>query len=133
VTTQSVEALLDNAVAQRTKVLDIATGAGYVAAATARRGAEPVDPDFSATQVRLARERYPTIRFKREDAEALPFDADTFDTVVIAFGFCHLPIPTRRFARRSAAGPAVCHDGHRHCARGRNAGRANSSGNASNP
>jgi len=94
VTTQSVEALLDDAhLRSGHKVLDIATGAGYVAAAAARRGAEPVGLDFSAIQVRLARERYPTIRFERGDAEALPFDADTFDTVVIAFGLCHLPHP----------------------------------------
>ena len=74
-------------------VLDIATGAGYVAAAAARRGATPVGLDFSATQVRLARERYPGIRFEQGDAEALPFEAETFQTVVNAFGLCHLPNP----------------------------------------
>jgi ubiquinone/menaquinone biosynthesis C-methylase UbiE len=94
VTTQSVEALLDDAhLASGHKVLDIATGAGYVAAAAARRGARPVGLDFSATQVRLARVRYPSIRFEQGDAEALPFDGDTFETVVIAFGLCHLPDP----------------------------------------
>ena len=94
VTTQSVEALLDDAhLASGHKVLDIATGAGYVAAAAARRGARPVGLDFSATQVRLARVRYPSICFEQGDAEALPFDGDTFETVVIAFGLCHLPDP----------------------------------------
>jgi ubiquinone/menaquinone biosynthesis C-methylase UbiE len=94
VTTQSVEALLDDAhLSSEHKVLDIATGAGYVAAAAGRRGAQPVGLDFSATQVRLARERYPSIRFEQGDAEALPFDANTFETVVMAFGLCHLPNP----------------------------------------
>jgi len=94
VTTQSIEALLDDAhLRSGHKVLDIATGAGYVAAAAARRGAQPVGLDFSATQVRLARERYPNIRFEQGDAEALPFEADTFETVVNAFGLCHLPNP----------------------------------------
>jgi ubiquinone/menaquinone biosynthesis C-methylase UbiE len=94
VTTQSVEALLDDAhLSSGHEVLDIATGAGYVAAAAARRGARPVGLDFSATQVRLARERYPSIHFEQGDAQALPFDADTFETVVIAFGLCHLPNP----------------------------------------
>lgn len=94
VTTQSVEALLDDAhLGSGHKVLDIATGAGYVAAAAARRGAEPVGLDFSATQVRLARERYPDIRFEQGDAEALPFETGTFETVVNAFGLCHLPDP----------------------------------------
>ncbi len=94
VTTQSVEALLDDAhLGSGHKVLDIATGAGYVAAAAARRGAEPVGLDFSATQVRLARERYPDIRFEQGNAEALPFETGTFETVVNAFGMCHLPNP----------------------------------------
>jgi SAM-dependent methyltransferase len=94
VTTQSVEALLDDAhLSSGHRVLDIATGAGYVAAAAARRDAQPVGLDFSATQVRLARERYPGIRFVQGDAEALPFEAATFETVVSAFGLCHLPHP----------------------------------------
>jgi SAM-dependent methyltransferase len=94
VTTQSVEALLDDAhLGSGHKILDIASGAGYVAAAAARRGAEPVGLDFSATQVRLARERYPDIRFEQGNAEALPFETGTFDTVVNAFGLCHLPNP----------------------------------------
>jgi ubiquinone/menaquinone biosynthesis C-methylase UbiE len=94
VTLQSAGALLDDArLRSGQKILDIATGAGYVAAAAARIGAEPVGLDFSATQVRLARERHPGIRFEQGDAEALPFDADTFDAVVNAFGLCHLPNP----------------------------------------
>lgn len=93
-TTQSVEALLDDAhLSSGQKVLDIATGAGYVAAAAARRGGQPVGLDFSASQVRLARERYPSVRFEQGDAEALPFEAGTFETVVCAFGLCHLPHP----------------------------------------
>jgi ubiquinone/menaquinone biosynthesis C-methylase UbiE len=94
VTAQSVEALLDDAGVKRGhKVLDVATGAGYVAAAAARRGADPLGVDFSTTQVRMARARYPSIRFAHANAEALPFDADSFDAIVNAFGLCHLPNP----------------------------------------
>lgn len=94
VTTQSVEALLDDAgVASGHKVLDVATGAGYVAAAAAQRGADPLGIDFSTTQVRLARARYPSIRFERANAESLPFGPESFDAVVNAFGLCHLPNP----------------------------------------
>lgn len=94
VTTQSVSALLDAVcVRQASRVLDVATGAGYVAAAAAQRGADAIGIDFSATQVRMARETYANARFEQADAEALPFDSDTFDAVVNAFGMCHLPHP----------------------------------------
>jgi ubiquinone/menaquinone biosynthesis C-methylase UbiE len=94
VTTQSVDALLDAAgVRNGSRVLDVATGAGYIAAAAALRGADTIGIDFSAAQVRTARERYPSVRFDQADAEALPFDPDTFDAVVNGFGMCHLSNP----------------------------------------
>jgi ubiquinone/menaquinone biosynthesis C-methylase UbiE len=96
VTTQSADALLDDAdVLSGSRVLDVATGAGYVAAAAARRQALPVGLDFSATQVRLARERNPGIRFEQGPAEALPFEPAAFDAVVNAFGMCHASDPDR--------------------------------------
>ena len=86
--------MLDAAcVGDGSRVLDVATGAGYVAGAAARRGADTIGIDFSAAWVRMARETYPTVRFEQADAEALPFEPDTFDAVVNAFGMCHLPNP----------------------------------------
>lgn len=94
VTTQSVDALLDAAgVRNGSCVLDIATGAGYVAETAAQRGAEVIGIDFSAAQVRMARERCPAVRFEQADAEALPFEPDTYDAVVNGFGLCHFPNP----------------------------------------
>jgi ubiquinone/menaquinone biosynthesis C-methylase UbiE len=94
VTTQSIDALLDDAgVHAGTYVLDVATGAGYVAAAAFQRGANPVGIDFSAAQVQLARDRHPVVRFEQADAEALPLEPGTFDAVVSAFGICHFPNP----------------------------------------
>jgi cyclopropane fatty-acyl-phospholipid synthase-like methyltransferase len=53
---QSAEATVDAAgVAPGTRVLDVATGAGYVAAEAARRGAHAIGLDFSSAQVELAR------------------------------------------------------------------------------
>jgi len=96
VTTQSMQALLDDAgVRPGVRVLDVATGAGYVAAAAAGRGAGAVGIDFSQSQVLLARQRYPQVRFEQADAEALPFEPGSFDAVVDAFGMCHLPNPER--------------------------------------
>jgi ubiquinone/menaquinone biosynthesis C-methylase UbiE len=75
------------------RVLDVACGAGYVAAAARDRGAEAVGVDFSAVQVRLAEQSYPGIRFVEGDAEALPFIGAEFDVVFNAFGLPHVPNP----------------------------------------
>ncbi len=72
------------------KVLDVGCGAGYVAAAAHDRGANAVGLDFSATQVRLAEQIYPDIRFIEGDAEALPFPDGEFDVVLNAFGLPHV-------------------------------------------
>src|SRR5262245_33699937 len=94
ITRQSIQALLDAADVHRgTRVLDVATGAGYVAGAAAERGAEACGIDFSTVQVAMARQRYPGVQFERSDAEALPFPAASFDAVVSAFGMPHFPDP----------------------------------------
>jgi ubiquinone/menaquinone biosynthesis C-methylase UbiE len=94
VTTQSVDALLDAAAIRNgSRVLDVATGGGYIAAAATQRGADSIGIDFSAAQLRMARERYPAVRFEQADAEALPFAPESFDAVVNGFGMCHLPNP----------------------------------------
>jgi SAM-dependent methyltransferase len=94
VTTQTVGALLDAAnVTRGMRVLDVATGAGYAAAAAAERGAVVAGLDFSATQLTLARARYPAIEFREGDAGALPFPAASFDAVISNFGMPHFPDP----------------------------------------
>ena len=72
------------------RVLDVACGAGYVAAAAHDRGAEAVGVDLSASQVRLAEQTYPSIRFIEGDAEALPFADGEFAAVLNAFGLPHI-------------------------------------------
>ena len=96
VTTQSIATLLDEAgVGDGSRVLDVATGGGYVAAAARQRGADAMGIDFSSAQIRLARDRHPSVRFEQANAEALPFEPGAFDAVVSAFGICHLPHPDR--------------------------------------
>ena len=93
-TRQSVQALLDAARGdQRSRVLDVATGAGYVAGAAAGRGAAATGVDFSPAQVTLARGRYPGVGFQEADAEALPFEHGSVDAWTCAFGMCHFPHP----------------------------------------
>lgn len=80
------------------KVLDVACGAGYVAAAARDRGADAIGVDFSAAQVRLAEQTYADIRFIEGDAEALPFVDGEFDVVLNAFGLLHFPNPDKATA-----------------------------------
>ncbi|MCO4890674.1 MULTISPECIES: class I SAM-dependent methyltransferase [Cupriavidus] len=99
VTRQSVEALLDAAhVAGGQRVLDVASGSGYVAAGAVQRGAESVGIDFAQAQVQLARKLHPEVQYQQADAQALPFDDASFDAVVNGFGLCHMSDPDAALA-----------------------------------
>ena len=94
VTTQSIPALLDAArVQQGTRLLDVACGPGYAAAAAAARGASVLGVDFSSEMVEEARGRYPGIEFQEGDAEQLSLSDSSFDAVVLNFGMLHLGRP----------------------------------------
>ena len=98
-TTQAVGPLLDAAaVGPGVRVLDVATGPGYVAAAAAGRGATVVGIDFSAAMLAEARRHHPEIEFQAGDAEALSFPDATFDAVVMSFGLLHLGHPDQALA-----------------------------------
>jgi len=94
VTTLATNPLLD-AVHLRpgTRLLDVATGPGALAAEAASRGARPVGVDLSPQMIELARRLHPVIDFREADVEHLPFDDDTFDAVVCSFGLGHFPRP----------------------------------------
>lgn len=96
VTSQAVGPLLD-AVHLRpgARLLDVATGPGYVAAAAAARGARAVGVDFSAPMVAHARTINPGVEFQEGDAEAISFPDRSFDAVVMNFGMLHLARPER--------------------------------------
>jgi SAM-dependent methyltransferase len=94
ITVRFVAWLLDAAgVGAGMRVLDVATGPGYVAGAAAARGAEPVGVDIAEGMLAVARRDYPQLEFRSGDAEALPFADASFDAVVGAFVFNHLPRP----------------------------------------
>ena len=98
-TGQSVAPLLDAVGAGGgVRLLDVASGPGYVAASAAKRGAEVVGVDFSAAMVAAARRRYPDIEFRAGDAEALAFPDRSFDAVVMNYGLLHLGRPERALA-----------------------------------
>jgi ubiquinone/menaquinone biosynthesis C-methylase UbiE len=98
-TTQSIEPLLDAAgVKADTRVIDIASGPGYVAAAAARRGATVIGVDFSAAMVAEAQGRNPDVEFREGDAEQLPLGNGLFDAAVMNFGILHLARPDQALA-----------------------------------
>lgn len=98
-TAQTIAPLLDAAgVGPGVRVLDEATGPGYVAAAAAARGAHVTAGDFAAGMVAEARRRHPDLDVREADAEALPFADGAFDAVVINFGVLHLAQPDLAFA-----------------------------------
>src|SRR2546422_1032104 len=80
------------------KVLDVATGPGWVAGAAATRGARVVGIDISRSMVDLAASSYPAVRFVQGDAESLPFGSSRFDLSVSNLGLSHVAHPTRMVA-----------------------------------
>ena len=98
-TTQAIGPLL-RAVDIRSgmRLLDVATGPGYVAAAAAQHGASVVGVDFSSAMVAEASRRNPGIEFCEGDAEDLALPDASFDAVVMNFGLLHLGRPERALA-----------------------------------
>jgi ubiquinone/menaquinone biosynthesis C-methylase UbiE len=102
ITRRLAEALLDAAdVGPGQRVLDVATGPGYVAERAAARGARPVGLDLARGMLELARRRVGGVEFVLGDAERLPFEDACFDAVVGGCVINHLPRPQR--ALREAA------------------------------
>ncbi len=96
ITGRLVGPLLDAAaVGPGSRVLDLATGPGYVAAGASERGASVIGVDVAPAMVQLARQLHPDIDFREADAEALPFDDRSFDAVVSNFVVPHLGRPER--------------------------------------
>lgn len=93
-TIQSIDKLLEKAgVSSGKKLLDIASGPGYVAARAMELGADAIGVDFSSVMVAKASKDFPEIQFKEADAEQLPFADKTFDAACMNFGLLHLDRP----------------------------------------
>jgi len=95
-TSQAIGPLLDAVrIKKGVKLLDIASGPGYVAAMATRRGALVVGVDFSAAMVEKARQVHPGVEYREGDAEALPFGNGLFDAAVMNYGILHLSYPEK--------------------------------------
>jgi SAM-dependent methyltransferase len=96
VTARLAEPLLDAAgVAKGSRVLDVATGPGVVAAAALARGASVVGIDVAPAMLALARGRLPQAELVEGDAERLPFGDGEFDAAVANFLILHVGRPER--------------------------------------
>jgi len=99
VTSGFADALLDAVgTGAGTRLLDVATGPGYVAARGQERGADVVGLDFSEKMLASARSRARNVEFVRGDATALAFEDATFDAVTGAFVILHLGRPEQAVA-----------------------------------
>src|ERR1041384_430787 len=84
------------------KVLDVAAGNGMASLAAARRWCDVTSTDYGPAllergQARAAAEGM-SIEFKVADAESLPFDDNSFDTVLSTFGVMFTPNQDRAAA-----------------------------------
>ena len=96
ITGRVVAPLLDAAgVGAGSRVLDVASGPGYVAVHAAARGATVIGVDVAEAMIALARRLHPDLVFRRGDAEALAFEDAAFDAVVANFLLLHLGRPER--------------------------------------
>src|SRR5689334_15927859 len=84
------------------KVLDVAAGNGMASLAAARRWCDVVSTDYVASLLERGRSRASAeglpMEFKVADAEALPFDDNSFDTVISTFGVMFTPNQNRAAA-----------------------------------
>ena len=99
ITDRVVARLLDGAaVGVGARVLDVATGPGWVAAHAAQRGASVVGIDIAEAMIARARDAYPGLECRRADAHELPFPDASFDAVVGNLAVMHLSRPERAMA-----------------------------------
>jgi SAM-dependent methyltransferase len=84
------------------KVLDVAAGNGMASLAAARRWCDVTSTDYVPALLERGRARASaedmTIEFVEADAENLPFDRDSFDTVLSTFGVMFTPNQDRAAA-----------------------------------
>jgi len=102
ITRRVVDELLDAAgVGSQTRMLDLATGPGYVAAGAWARGARVLGVDRSPQMLHRARQAYPEITFQEGDAEELYLPDASFDAVVANFCLLHLGKPEKMISQIS--------------------------------
>jgi SAM-dependent methyltransferase len=95
-TGQSISTVMEAAqVESGTRFLDVCTGPGMLAEEAEKIGADVSGLDFSEEALTIARRNVPGATFHQGDAQDLPFDENSFDSVVCGFGIIHVPDPQK--------------------------------------
>ena len=99
VTNGAIEPLLKAAhVGNGTRLLDVATGPGTLAAKAAECGARVIGIDIAPAMIELAHTLHPHLDFREGSAEELPLVSSSFDAVISSFGVGHFSRPERVLA-----------------------------------
>jgi ubiquinone/menaquinone biosynthesis C-methylase UbiE len=99
ITAKTAQYLLDEVqLRSGQKLLDLACGPGYIAAAALQFGAEVTGVDFSLHMIALAAKKYSRAILRVGDAQNLEFEDNTFDAITCNFGIMHLPEPQKCFS-----------------------------------
>src|SRR5262249_43456432 len=80
------------------KLLDVASGPGYVATEATHRGLDVIGTDIAQNMVDEAKRRFAKTKFETADAENLHYHDGSFDAVTCAFGMLHFPRPGKAAA-----------------------------------
>lgn len=78
------------------KILDVACGTGVLFPDYISRGARVTGVDISTEMVRIAKEKYPSLKVTCADAESFCFD-ESFDAIMIYNAFPHFVNPKALF------------------------------------
>jgi ubiquinone/menaquinone biosynthesis C-methylase UbiE len=79
------------------RILDVGAGTGRVSVPLAKAGAVVTALDVSGVMLEQLKKKNEKIKIVIGDGEKLPFENDSFDSVVAAFFIVHLKDPTRFF------------------------------------
>jgi len=95
-TDQSTSVMMESArVRPGSRFLDVCTGPGMLAEEAARIGADVSGVDFSEEALTIAQRNVPEASFHQGDAQDLPFEENSFDSVACGFGIIHVPDPQK--------------------------------------
>ena len=91
ITDEAAEFLIAKSVRPGHAVLDLCCGQGNLTAMICDAGARATGLDFSPEMLALAARAAPGAELREGDAATMPFDDESFDTVVCNFGMMHIP------------------------------------------